>query len=845
MQPGPWQPHGHPQPWPPPWPPAPAPAPARPGPWPVVAAVLVGSWAVGLTVGTQAIGWLIAQVLLASGMDEPAWLWPLLGLVNAALVALPAGLLAALPRSPAVRTAGRVWLLTGIGLGVFGLLRAIPLPHHEAYLAVLACSLALAGILLRWLARRAKRAAQQSPTAVESRAVELPAVVESPGKSPAVGFGIAAGLALLLPWAWVGALGGLLETVLTVAVAAATGWFAATLLDGRFWTAYQRTAGERPASGPRPVLLGGLVAGVALVLLAAGIGQPGTQLALLLVLPPTGFALAALRPLTNRLAPSAEYRSAGPSGSAPVGWLVGLAALGPLAFADPEEISLLLVTGRDVPFWVAVAAGSSLAVALLLGLGYALSFARPRAGLPRRWLGAVTAAVVLLAGTGVYVGLGQPGLHGERLFVVLKEQADLSTVTGQPGQAGRDARVREVYQRLVTTADRSQAGLRRDLDRLGLDFTPYYLVNAIEVDGGPAVRAWLSRHDAVARVLLSQRLRPLPAPIGVTHGDAAAPTSVPWNLSLIGADRVWSQLGVTGDGIVVGGSDSGVDGRHPALAAGFRGGDDSWYDPWNATRSPDDQNGHGTHTLATAVGGNSVGVAPGAQWVGCVNLDRNLGNPARYLDCLQFMLAPFPTGGNPFTDGRPERAPQILTNSWGCPTIEGCDPGALRPATAALAAAGIFVTVAAGNTGPSCGSVDDPPATYPDVFTVGAVDRQRTVTDFSSRGPAPGGTVKPDLVAPGAGILSAMPDGGYATLDGTSMATPHVAGVVALMWSANPALIGDLDRTWEILLSTTSPASPGADPTGCGAPANTKDATANVEGAGLVDAYAAVRAARR
>ncbi|MGW0436726.1 S8 family serine peptidase [Micromonospora sp. NPDC003197] len=829
MQSGPTQPHGHPQPWPPPWPATPPSTGSGAGA--VVAAVLVGCWAVFLTVTTQAIGWLIAQLLLASGIDEPAWLWPLVGVVNAALVALPAGLLAALPRSPAVRTTGRVWLVSSIGLGVFGLLRTIPMPHHEGYLAALTAVLALATVLLRWLARRAKQAANPSPTVVEPP-VDSPSV-EFTAKSSALGFGIAAGLALLLPWAWVGALGGLLETVLAMAVAAAAGWFAATLLDGRFWTAYQRPTDRRPASGPRPVLLGGLVAGVALVLLAAGIGQPATQLALLFILPPAGFALAALRPLAQRAASSGTP----PGASAATGWLIGLATLGPLAFVDPEEVSLLLMTSRDVPFWALVAAGSSLAVALLLGLGYALSFARPRAGLPRRWLGAATAVVVLLAGTGVYVGLGQPGLYGERLFVVLKEQADLTTVNGQPGQAGRDARAREVYQRLVATAERSQAGLRRDLDRLGLDYTPYYLVNAIEVDGGPAVRAWLSRHDAVSRVLLSQRLRPLPAPIGVTHGEAAAPTSVPWNLSLIGADRVWSQLGVTGTGIVVGGSDSGVDGQHPTLAPGFRGGDDSWYDPWNATRSPDDQNGHGTHTLATAVGGNNVGVAPGARWVGCVNLDRNLGNPARYLDCLQFMLAPFPTGGNPFTDGRPERAPQILTNSWGCPTIEGCDPGALRPATAALAAAGIFVTAAAGNTGPYCGSVDDPPATYSDVFTVGAVDRKRTVTDFSSRGPAPGGTVKPDLVAPGADILSAMPGGGYAAMDGTSMATPHVAGVVALMWSANPALIGDLDRTWEILLSTTTSVSPGADPANCGA-------TANVEGAGMVDAYAAVRAAR-
>jgi subtilisin family serine protease len=291
---------------------------------------------------------------------------------------------------------------------------------------------------------------------------------------------------------------------------------------------------------------------------------------------------------------------------------------------------------------------------------------------------------------------------------------------------------------------------------------------------------------------------------------------------------------------VIGTSDSGVDGGHPALADGFRGGDDSWYDPWNGTRSPNDRIGHGTHTLATAVGGEGIGVAPDAQWVGCVNLSRNMGNPAQYLDCLQFMLAPFPAGGDPMRDGRPERAPHILTNSWGCPPIEGCDRTVLNPAIAALAAAGVFVVVAAGNSGPACGSLRDQPANADGAFTVGAVDDDRDVAEFSSRGPVPGGGPdKPDLVAPGEQILSAMPGGGYEMLSGTSMAAPHVAGVVALMWSANPALIGDVPRTAKLLREHTQPARLGASVPRCGGADDRL-----VVGAGLVDAAAAVRAAQ-
>ncbi|SCG77160.1 Subtilase family protein [Micromonospora echinaurantiaca] len=809
-----------------PYVPQPPPGPARPSPWAVVAAALAGGWIVGCTVLTQAGGWLTDQVLLASGLDRLPWLWPALGLPAVLLAGMPALLLALLPRSAAVRATGRAWLAGVLVLATLGLLRAIPPVHHEAYLAALAGTAALAATVLARLARR--RAVGAPPPAGQPAGA---AGGRRPGGLTLLG--VAAGLVLLLPWVWLGALGGPLETGLAALAAAALGALAGALLDAGFWAPFAVGEPPRPA---RLVLVGGLVAGVALLLLAAGIGQSGAQLPLLLTLPPAGFALAALQAAARR--PGAGRAA----DRAPAGWLVGLAVLGPLAFTDPEEISLVLTNTRDVPFWVAAAAGAGFAVAALLAVAYGVLLARPRGRTPSRRVAAVTAATLLVATGVIAAGPGQPGLHGERLLVVLREQADLTGLpAGAPGRAGRDARAAEVYRRLVATADRSQAGLRRDLRRLRLPYTPYYLVNAVEVAGGPGMRAWLAGRPEVDRVLVSQRLRPLPAPAGVSRGTAPAPTGPEWNIRLIGADRVWSQLGVDGSGVVVGSSDSGVDGGHPALAGGFRGGDDSWYDPWNGTRAPADRGGHGTHTVGSAVGRGGLGVAPGAQWVGCVNLDRNLGNPAYYLDCLQFMLAPFPPGGDPFTDGRPSRAPDILTNSWGCPSIEGCDPRVLRPATAALDAAGILVVAAAGNTGPYCGSIDDPPAPYPDVLTVGAVDRQRRVTSFSSRGPAPGGAAKPDLVAPGAEVVSAMPGGGYARLDGTSMATPQVAGVVALMWSANPALVGDLARTRQLLRETATPAIASYRSRD---PADACGGDRNITGAGLVDAYAAVRAAR-
>jgi subtilisin family serine protease len=243
--------------------------------------------------------------------------------------------------------------------------------------------------------------------------------------------------------------------------------------------------------------------------------------------------------------------------------------------------------------------------------------------------------------------------------------------------------------------------------------------------------------------------------------------------------------------------------------------------------------------------GNHVGVAPDAEWFACANLARNLGNPGDYLACMQFMLAPTPLDGDPFTDGDPTLAADVLNNSWGCPTLEGCDPGALQPAVTALRAAGIFVVASAGNEGEGgCGTINDPIALYDASFTVGAHDREGRIARFSSRGPVTvdgSQRVKPDLLAPGVAVYSAAPGNRYATHDGTSMAGPHVAGVVALMWSANPSLIGDIAATEQILVETATPYDYGTlGIPSCGDPAVTPD---DAVGYGLVNAYEAVQAA--
>ena len=402
---------------------------------------------------------------------------------------------------------------------------------------------------------------------------------------------------------------------------------------------------------------------------------------------------------------------------------------------------------------------------------------------------------------------------------------------------------------LVQQANETQAGLRSTLDTFGVDYTPYYLVNAMEVQGGTLVRLYLSMRAEVDRVMPSPRLRPvdqeviLSAPLA--GGADLAPTGVQWNVSMIGAERVWEEFGVRGEGIVIGQSDSGADVNHPELKETYRGNtgadDYNWFDPWNGRPSPYDEGGHGTHTLGTIVGQNGIGIAPGATWFACANLNRNLANPALYLDCMQFMLAPFPQGGDPLSDGDPTLAADVLNNSWGCPELEGCDPNALLAAANHLRDAGIFVVVSTGNDGPACSTVDAPLSLYDSVFSVGAVDQSGTIAFFSSRGPVTAdgsGRMKPDIAAPGVDVYSSLPGGAYGFNSGTSMAGPHVAGAVALLWSADPRLIGDIDRTEQLLIQAADPYT-GSTEIGC----FTGDIPNAAYGYGVLDVYEAVQMA--
>ena len=255
---------------------------------------------------------------------------------------------------------------------------------------------------------------------------------------------------------------------------------------------------------------------------------------------------------------------------------------------------------------------------------------------------------------------------------------------------------------------------------------------------------------------------------------------------------------------------------------------------------PCDDHSHGTHTTGTTSGddgaGNQVGVAPGAKWIGCRNMDQGNGTPTTYTECFQFFMAPTDLNGN---NPNPELRPHVMNNSWGCPPSEGCAADTLQQIVENTEASGIFVEVSAGNAGPNCSSVVDPPAIYNASYSTAALNTgTTTVAGFSSRGPVTidgSGRIKPNIAAPGNPSRSSTnsSDTAYASFSGTSMAGPHVVGVVALLWSAHPELVRDIAATKAVLNNTANPNLTAANGTQCGGIDHVPN---NHFGYGLVDA---------
>jgi subtilisin family serine protease len=385
-----------------------------------------------------------------------------------------------------------------------------------------------------------------------------------------------------------------------------------------------------------------------------------------------------------------------------------------------------------------------------------------------------------VVGRGAQSALESMGAGDEVSVIVhLSDRADISQFRNRPRGERRAAIVRE----LRNKAESTQRPIRDFLDRRGArSHSSLWSINGIVLTARADVVRELAADPQVAQIELDE-LIPL---YDVVYSAA---TAAEWNIDAIHAGDLWG-LGYRGQRVVVANMDTGVDLSHPDLSANWRGGRNSWLDPYSQSPEPYDPLGHGTETMGVMVGGSNggtaIGVAPKAKWIAVkIFSDSGVARTSAIHEGFQWLLDP---DGNPETDD----APDVVNNSWGSTNPNGCAEDFL-PDIQVLEESGIAVVFAAGNDGPGAATSSDP-ANNPGVFSVGATGSNSAIASFSSRGPsACDGSVFPQVVAPGAKVRTSSPGtsgtgGSYSVVDGTSFAAPHAAGAMALLLSAFPGL---------------------------------------------------------
>jgi subtilisin family serine protease len=431
---------------------------------------------------------------------------------------------------------------------------------------------------------------------------------------------------------------------------------------------------------------------------------------------------------------------------------------------------------------------------------------------------------------------------------------------------------RFVYAFLKDQLEKSASGTEAFLKSKGIPYKKLLTLQCLAVDLTGAQAQEISRLPNVRRIQIDPIME-MVRPEEDRTIDLRDPMYT-WGIEMIRADLV-QEMGIKGLDVVIGGNDTGVGWDVESLVNTYRGNGPggldhnyNWHDaiheisplhgdsiilPTNNpcgldTNAPCDDHGHGTHTLGTALGqiGDDVfGVAPEAEWVACRCMERGYGSLSTYTECFDFFLAPTDTAGE---NANPDMAPHVIVNSWKCPEMEGCNLSnwaVMETAVNNLRAAGVVVVVSAGNDGGrGCSSLNAPAAIFGGAFTVGATAGNDSIAGFSSRGPVmsdSSGRIKPDIAAPGVAVRSQIHTGAFQTWNGTSMAGPHVAGVVALMISANPQLAGKVSIIEDIIKRTA--VTKYQDELGCDT--ITMQVPNNIYGWGRIDAYEAVQEAIR
>ncbi len=461
---------------------------------------------------------------------------------------------------------------------------------------------------------------------------------------------------------------------------------------------------------------------------------------------------------------------------------------------------------------------------------------------------------------------------GETEFLVfLSQQADLSRAASLPTRSTRAA---YVVQQLRALAERTQAPLLAELQQRNAVYRSYWIANLIWVRGDASLQQFLASRPEVAHIYANPSIQlafpPASAsPSGkpsLTNGLSpfsllpSLPQGIEWNIQKVNAPAVWA-AGVTGQGAVIAGQDTGYQWDHPALKSSYRGWNGStvdhnynWHDAIHENNpstpagnpcgfdvtAPCDDYGHGTHTMGTMVGddgaGNQIGMAPGARWIGCRNMEQGWGKASTYIECFEWFLAPTdPNNKNPRTD----LAPDVINNSWSCPPKEDCSWDVLQSVVDNVRAAGIVVVVSTNNNGSACNTVNEPPAIYASALSVGATDSNDNIAGFSSRGPSAfTNLLKPEVSAPGVSIRSSVPTNTYNFSQGTSMAAPHVSGLIALLLSARPDLHGQVTAITQLIQSSAVPLTTSQE---CGGIPGSQVPN-NTYGYGRIDAWSAYQA---
>lgn len=471
-------------------------------------------------------------------------------------------------------------------------------------------------------------------------------------------------------------------------------------------------------------------------------------------------------------------------------------------------------------------------------------------------------AAVMMTGS-VFAGDVDPGLQAAfdratpnetvSALLYMQEQLDAAGINKamDAKNATRAERHELVVRQLQAMADRTQGNLDAKLAQLKAtgrinDYQTFWVANIVRVDGPKdEIAALVARKDVFVGYYNYEIELIKPTHIGpVDDGETIA--SVESGVHAIRADEVWADFGITGAGRLVSTLDTGVDGNHEALKDRWRGvadaryqGHPEWafFDPVTNKTFPFDSSIHGTHTMGTTCGHtatNEIGVAPGAQWINAAVIDR-VSISRTVSDALlafQWIIDP---------DGDPATVfdvPDSCSNSWGLVTAHGYPPcdDLFWSSIDNVEAGGTMIIFSAGNEGSSGLRRPADRATNDfNVMAIAAIDGNNSnypIASFSSRGPTqctPDGSsfIKPNISAPGVNVRSSFPGNQYGLLSGTSMASPHINGVVALMREADPNIT--VQRMKEIFYQTALDlGQQGKD---------------NSYGWGLIDAYQSVQIA--